>query len=120
MTEKNKLQLQVNECVECFIENWNEVQQDFKLSEYKRLFTCSACYRKFVGFTNETVILLQSYNTVVAAVVINGKEVRGYDFLRYVYGYTSTSAKHISKFFRLFSVPYTNRFTWRYVKGVEK
>lgn len=120
MTEKNKLQLQVNERIERFIDNWNDMQSDYELSHYKRLFTCSAYYRVFVGYADETVVLLQSNNTIVAAVVINGKEKRGYDFLRYVYGYTSTSAQHISKFFRLFNVPYTNRFIWRYVKGVKQ
>lgn len=40
--------------------------------------------------------VLQSYNTVVA--IIDTETDTLYDFLRYVYGYTASSAQHISKF----------------------
>lgn len=40
--------------------------------------------------------VLQSYNTIVAVYDSNKNVI--YDFLRYVYSYTATSAKHISKF----------------------
>ena len=49
--------------------------------------------------------VLVSYNTPVAAIYkfrdyYYGCNNVGYDFLRYVYGYTATSAQHIAKFFR--------------------
>ena len=40
--------------------------------------------------------VLRSYNTIVAAIDVSNDTL--YDFLRYVYGYTSTSAQHIAKF----------------------
>lgn len=42
------------------------------------------------------IIVLQSYNTKVAGYDINNNVF--YDFLRWSYGYTATSAKHIAKF----------------------
>ena len=42
-------------------------------------------------------IYLRSYNTVVA--FIDTEDAAGYDILRTEYGYTATSAQHISKFF---------------------
>ena len=44
----------------------------------------------------DSYFYLVSYNTIVACVDKESKI--GYDFLRKVYGYTSTSAQHISKF----------------------
>ena len=47
-------------------------------------------------------IYLRSYNTVVAFIdTVTGI---GYDILRTEYGYTSTSAQHIAKFFRQYCV----------------
>lgn len=56
-----------------------------------RLDTCQA-------YTEETAhfIILTSYNTVVA--VYSKLTECVYDALRYVYGYTATSALHIAKF----------------------
>lgn len=56
-----------------------------------RLFHCSAC----VYFTGRYT-LLKSYSTIIA--VYDGERDILYDGLRYVYGYTATSAQHISKF----------------------
>lgn len=42
------------------------------------------------------IVVLQSYQTKVAAYDINNNVF--YDFLRWAYGYTATSAKHIAKF----------------------
>lgn len=43
-----------------------------------------------------TIRVLRSYSTIIAAYDLTTNTL--YDFLRYVYGYTSTSAQHISKF----------------------
>jgi len=47
--------------------------------------------------TTENFYILRSYKTIVAA--IDRRNNRGADVLRYVYGYTATSAQHIRKFF---------------------
>jgi hypothetical protein len=57
----------------------------------KRLFKCSA-----VVFETEHFYVLQSYYTVIA--LIDKDTDTLFDFLRYVYGYTATSAQHIRKF----------------------
>lgn len=55
--------------------------------------------------------VLKSYNTIVA--VYDEQTDTGYDFLRYTYGYTATSAQHIAKFFKQYQ-PETI-YTWRNV-----
>lgn len=59
-------------------------------------------------FESENYIFLRSYNTMIA--FIDKKDSVLYDVLRYVYGYTATSAQHISKF----SHDYYNHIQWRY------
>lgn len=56
-----------------------------------KLRTCKAEVYETYGYT-----YLKSYNTIVAA--IGHDDNICYDFLRMVYGYTSTSAQHIAKF----------------------
>lgn len=58
---------------------------------YKRLRSCSATVYKL-----DPYIILKSYNTIIAC--IDTRTDTLYDFLRYVYGYTTTSAQHIAKF----------------------
>ena len=55
-----------------------------------RFRTCSAYV-----LASGNYYLLKSYSTIVAAIDSEGNI---YDFLRYVYGYTATSAQHIAKF----------------------
>lgn len=67
-------------------------------------------------FTHEYkgVCVLCSYNTPVALIIrYPDGECIGVDMLRYEYGYTFTSAQHISKFFHDMGV--TIRYTWREV-----
>ena len=52
--------------------------------------------------------VLRSYSTIVAIIDSDG---RLFDFLRYVYGYTATSAQHISKFAHDYNA--TIRYTYR-------
>lgn len=54
-------------------------------------------------------LVLTSYRTDVAIIDIQTGVL--YDFLRLVYGYTATSAQHISKFAHDYSV--LERYTWR-------
>lgn len=59
--------------------------------KFKRLRRCSA-----VVFETEHYFILQSYRTPIAVIAKSTDTL--YDVLRYVYGYTATSAQHISKF----------------------
>lgn len=75
----------------------------FGTSTPQKLRTCNAETRDTYGYT-----LLYSYGTLVAAYALDTDTV--YDFLRYVYGYTATSAKHISKFIALMNATHTMRY----------
>lgn len=68
----------------------------FKVEE-KPFRTCKARVARVGKY-----IYLRSYNTVVA--FIDTVTNHGYDILRTEYGYTATSAQHISKFFSYYSV----------------
>lgn len=73
----------------------------------KRLRYCTADV-----FNLDDFYVLRSCNTVVACV---DKETGDcYDFLRMVYGYTSTSAQHIAKFRNDYSRS-GKTYTWRYI-----
>lgn len=61
------------------------------LKEWERLRTCNARVSETANY-----YILCSYNTLVAFIDKNTDTL--YDVLRYVYGYTATSAQHISKF----------------------
>ena len=78
----------------------SEVAKDY-LAECEQVFSKRLRNCKATVYAYDTekgrVYVLKSYNTIVAAIGASG---RCYDFLRYVYGYTATSAQHISKFFK--------------------
>ena len=65
---------------------------------YKPLRSCSATVFDVVDDTTGEILyhVLRSYNTIVA--FIDPRTNTLYDVLRLVYGYTATSAQHISKF----------------------
>lgn len=69
-----------------------------------RLRSCNACVWETKHF-----YILQSYATMVAA--IDKESNIMFDFLRYVYGYTATTAQHIAKFAKDYGA--TNRYTYR-------
>ena len=58
---------------------------------FNQLRSCSAKV-----YEDDDAYYLESYNTIIAMIMKNSKNC--YDFLRLVYGYTATSAQHISKF----------------------
>ena len=72
----------------------------------KRLRFCSATV-----LTTDNYRLLRSYNTIVA--IIDRNTGTCFDVLRYVYGYTATSAQHIRKF----AIDYASKkdYTRRYI-----
>lgn len=57
----------------------------------KRLLSCSAYV-----FNTDHFYILKSYDTFIACIEKSTDTL--YDALRIVYGYTATSAKHVSKF----------------------
>ena len=103
-------QINMNDTVEYLVKRINENCERWGTHYVARLRSCNARV-----YATENYYLLESYNTIVAAVDLRvGAEI---DFLRYVYGYTATSAQHISKFFHDYATHnFSNRrLTWRAV-----
>lgn len=80
-----------NEKVRDFMRENPDLVSASGIHEWKQLRSCSAEVANVGCFW-----VLKSYSTVIA--IIDYATDTLYDFLRYVYGYTSTSAQHISKF----------------------
>ena len=89
MTQKTKQQI-INSAIHLALNEFEN--QNDNMVKMGRLRTCNATV-----YENERYIVLISYTTPVA--FIDKREQRAYDMLRLVYGYTSTSAQHIAKFF---------------------
>lgn len=73
-------------------------------THWKPLYHCQAAYAVFAEREDRTHwYALRSYNTIVciACYDTDRKRLIVYDLLRWVYGYTATSAQHIAKFRRL-------------------
>lgn len=89
-------QREINQQVLSAIEKFNA--SHYYLTNNRRLRNCSASVADAVNCETGEVLyrVLTSYNTVVAIIDVRTDTL--IDFLRYVYGYTSTSAQHISKF----------------------
>ena len=103
---KKENQIQENIIVEEAFTDFSRDKKecDLEIVQFTRLRTCNA-YVSRIG----KWLVLRSYNTIVAIIDIRTGVL--YDFLRLVYGYTATSAKHISKFAHDYSV--LERYTWR-------
>lgn len=86
-----KLQIQANNEVLEALDRFNEELNYCSICAGKRLRSCQAYVYETPSF-----YVLRSYSTVVA--IIDKSSDICYDFLRGVYGYTNTSAQHISKF----------------------
>lgn len=100
---KKAEQLAINEECKKAIEKFN-MNNDIP-ENIHRLDTCTA-----YTFTQGNYTVLKSYSTIIA--FIDNETGVLYDVLRYVYGYTATSAKHVSKFRRFKHIA---EFTFRYV-----
>lgn len=90
MTRK-EMQMEENAIVEKALSAFNDAHVSLFDCKVKKLRSCSA-----VVLIHDDYYILRSYNTIVA--IIDRKTDTLHDFLRYVYGYTVTSAKHISAF----------------------
>lgn len=73
---------------------------------WRRFRHCTAEVQAIRNDKGDRIYILRSYNTIVAAVLEYnstfssvGKVFLCVDMLRFVYGYTATSAQHIAKFF---------------------
>lgn len=88
---KKEMQMEENAIVEKALNAFNDAHVLAYYCIKKRLRYCSATV-----LICDDYYILRSYNTIVA--IIDRKTDTLYDFLRYVYGYTATSAKHISAF----------------------
>lgn len=111
---KRNEQLKINEMV---LKKYDEAifeldQRQTRRNPYiSRLRSCQSWV-----IETQNYYFLQSYNTVVA--FIDKKDDSLYDVLRLVYGYTSTSSMHISKFAKDYCRIYPNitvTYTWREV-----
>ena len=92
---KKKLEAQKYEN-ERVIKEWKEAEESLYHvpwfeRQYKPLRSCSASVYDGNGY-----YFLKSYNTIVA--IIEKSTGICFDMLRYVFGYTATSAQHIAKF----------------------
>lgn len=72
-----------------------------------RLRSCSARV-----YETDTYYILRSYDTMYVA-IIDKRTGQCYDLLRYVYGYTSTSAQHVAKFWHDYGNSKICRYTYR-------
>ena len=89
MTEKMKQQI-INNAIHLALNEYENHNNN--MVKVGRLRTCNATV-----YENDRYIVLISYTTTVA--FIDKQERAAYDILRLIYGYTSTSAQHIAKFF---------------------
>ena len=106
---KKSEQLAINKKVEYEMEHYNGITEHYELKDLGRLRYCKARV-----YETQFYLVLCSYNTVVA--FIKKADMTLFDFSRYVYGYTSTTAHHIAKFANEYNVPYSDRYMWKEVK----
>ena len=111
---KKSEQLAINEQVLTLVNDFNTTNN--YTGNFKRLRSCSAEVAPVIDAKTGELLyyVLRSYRTIVAAIDVRTDTL--YDFLRYVYGYTSTSAQHIAKFDKDYGRGKwgcTNRLTYR-------
>ena len=103
-------QERINRRIENVIDGFNEFNSfDPATCKSKRLRSCSARV-----YDTGCFYVLESYNTIVA--LIDKSTDTLYDFLRLVYGFTSTSSQHINKFEKDYCKgkwSCTYRYQWR-------
>ena len=115
---KKSEQLAINEQVLEFLESYRNNERHCTYEPSRPLRSCSARVNEITDSETGELLyaVLTSYNTVIA--IIDYSTDTLYDFLRYVYGYTATSAQHIAKFSQDYGMGKwgcTNRLTYREV-----
>lgn len=106
---KKSGQRAINKKVEYELERYNGITEQREIKYVGRLRHCHAGV-----YETNSYYVLRSYNTVVA--VINKADMALYDFSRYVYGYTATTAQHIAKFANDYGLSPSDKYTWKDVK----
>ena len=111
---KKSEQLAINEQVITLVNDFNTTNN--YTGNFMRLRSCSAEVAPVIDAETWELLyyVLRSYRTIVAAIDVRTDTL--YDFLRYVYGYTATSAQHIAKFDKDYGMGKwgcTNRVTYR-------
>lgn len=104
MNKKTIAQMAENEMVNRVNMHLDNLSCKYMPIGYTRLKSCQAWTYCLANF-----VVLVSYNTEIAC--IDGETGVCYDYLRKVYGYTATSAQHISKFMKQYGV--TKKVTYR-------
>ena len=105
---KKQEQIAINEKVVAEINAVGEYIENCNL-EWKKFRSCNAEVA-----TTPRYYILRSYRTIIA--VIDRRTDTLFDFLRWAYGFTSTSAQHISKFDHDYCQAYygcKHRYTYR-------
>ena len=102
-------QEQMNKCVELMADVCFDPKNTARLQRVGRLRNCSA---EVFKDKDCGTYYLKSYSTFVAMIAPTGEVI---DALRYVYGYTATSAQHIAKFMKDYGGT-GKRYTWKEVK----
>lgn len=98
--KQNEINVYIEDMIETYIN-----PEMMNMVYHSRLRTCSAWV-----YETEHFYILKSYNTFVASY---NKETHEFiDFLRYVYGFTATSAHHIAKFRNDFARNAISRLTY--------
>ena len=113
---KKSEQLAINAQVIALINDFNTTNN--YTGNFKRLRSCSAEVAPVIDSETGELLyyVLRSYRTIIAAIDVRTDTL--YDFLRYVYKYTATSAQHIAKFDHDYGMGKwgcTNRLTYREV-----
>ena len=101
---KREMQIRENSVVENAYDEFKQAK--FRYDYFKDLRSCSA-----IVYVSDRYFILQSYSTIIA--VIDRRTNTLYDFLRFVYGYTATSAKHVAYFAHDYGC--RERYTWKSV-----
>ena len=102
-------QREINIKVERVIERFNTMVLTKEAAKVSQLYTCNATV-----YDTYYYIVLQSNNITVA--LIDKADMYLYDFSRYVYGYTTTTAQHIAKFAKMYDIGQSNIYTWKEVR----
>ena len=101
-------------CRAVFYDAMSEFDRNYEAHFVDRLRSCQA-----VVYETKNYYILKSYETFVACIRKDDNVI--IDVLRDVYGYTSTSAQHVSKFIHDYT-PYpwnSKRYTWRDLEKVK-
>ena len=106
MNKKTAIQILANAKVDSTLNELDAIPYSRTVAReaLTRLNTCQAW-----TYENGDFVVLISYNTETAC--IDMRTGICYDYLRKVYGYTATSAQHISKFMKKFGA--TKKVTYR-------